>query len=302
MAISQSTLKILWAKSGGLCAFPGCDHELISKTSEDIIGHVCHIVAQSAAGPRGNPNISQSEIDCEQNLILLCPTHHRIVDTDEITYTIEKLTEIKAAHEQYIYEKIHCGSKWNLNFSQLYYINLPRISIMAAFNGIVMNFDFMERFQCLHKIGFQLNSIMIQVKDILQNMTINTISLPSDLSKVDIGQNIEFTETFRTKNMPAPNVVCNGGYDLTGSLNHDPYIYLYKNGKKLLLTLDPTWMTTATSFVNFSSGRVAVSGVATVKQIEDCAIIATPYFLGIPKTPWDDLWNNPNPPRSINIP
>ncbi|MFQ8638184.1 MAG: HNH endonuclease signature motif containing protein [Acutalibacteraceae bacterium] len=196
MAISQSTLKILWAKSGGLCAFSGCHHELISKTSEDIIGHVCHIVAQSATGPRGNPNISQSEIDCEQNLILLCPTHHRIVDTDEITYTIEKLTEIKAAHEQYIYEKIHYGSKWNLNFSQLYYINLPRISIIAAFNGIVMNFDSMERFRCLHKIGFQLNSIVTQIKDILQNMTIHAIPLPTDLSKVDTGQNIEFTETF----------------------------------------------------------------------------------------------------------
>lgn len=302
MAISQSTLKILWAKSGGLCAFPGCNHELISNTSDDIIGHICHIVAQSATGPRGNPNISQREIDLESNLILLCPTHHRIVDTDEIAYTVEKLTEIKAAHELYIYEKLHSGLKWIPKFSQLYYINLPRISIIAAYNGIVINFDFMERFCCLHKIGFQLNSVMIQIKDTLQNMTIYATPLPTDLSKVDIGQNIEFTETFRTKNMPAPDVVCSGRYSLKGTLDYDPHIYLNRNGNKLILTLDPTWMTTTTSFVDFSSGRVTVSGVAAVKQIEGHTIIATPYFLGIPKTPWDDLWNNPNPPRSINIP
>lgn len=302
MAISQTTLKILWAKSGGLCAFPGCDCELIGKTSEDIVGHVCHIVAKNTAGPRANPDVSQSEIDSEPNHILLCPTHHRIVDADEITYTIEKLTEIKAAHELYVYEKIHSGSKWNLNLSQLYYINLPRISIIAAFNGIVMDFDFMKRFKCLHKIGFQLNAIMMQIKDALQNMVIHAIPLPADLSEIDVGQNIEFTETFRTKNMPPPNVVCNGKYNLKGSLDHDPYIYLSKNGMKLILTLDPTWMTTATSFVNFSSGRVIASGVATVKQIEDRTIIATPYFLGTPKTPWDDLWSGPNLPRSIDIP
>lgn len=302
MAISQSTLKILWARSGGLWAFPDCDHELISRTSEDIIGHVCHIVAQSAAGPRSNPNILQNEIDLESNLILLCPTHHRIVDADETTYTVEKLTEIKAAHEQYIYEKIHSGSKWNLSFSQLYYINLPRISIIAAYNGIVMNFDFMECFRCLHKMGFQLNSIMIQIKDFLQTVAIHATPLPTDLSKVDIGQNIEFTETFRTKNMPAPDVVCSGRYSLKGTLDYDPYIYLSKNGNRLILTLDPTWMTTTTSFVDFSSGWVTVSGVAAVKQIEGHTIIATPYFLGIPKTPLDDLWNNPNLPRSIDIP
>lgn len=111
MAISPLALKTLWAKSGGLCAFPGCNQELICKTSKDIIGHMCHIVAQQPQGPRGNPNMSRNEIDSDANIILLCPTHHRIIDTDENTYTVETLTEMKMVHERKIYDKIHTGSK-----------------------------------------------------------------------------------------------------------------------------------------------------------------------------------------------
>lgn len=302
MAISQLALKILWARSGGLCAFPGCNQELICKTSKDIIGHMCHIVAQSPKGPRGNANIPQNEIDSDSNIILLCPTHHRIIDTDENTYTIEKLTEMKLAHEQKIYDRIHTGSKWNLNFSQLYYINLPRISIITAYNGIEVDFDFMDHFQCLHKIGFRLNSIMLRIKDILQSLAVYSIPLPADLSKVEIGQTIEFTEKFRTKNMPSPNIVCDEKYALKGSLKDDPYIYFSKNGKRLILTLDPKWMTTSTSFADFSCRWIITSGLAMIKQIDNSGnIIATPYFLGIPKNPWDDLWNNPSPTRSIKI-
>ena len=205
-------------------------------------------------------------------------------------------------HELDIYDKIHTGPKWNLNFSQLYYINLPRISIIAAFSGIEMNFDFMERFQCLYKMGFQLNSIMLKIKDTMKDMAVQSISLPEDLSKLEIGQTIDFTDNFRTKNIPSPNIVCNAKYALKGTTADDPCIYLIRNGKRLILTVDPTWMTTSTSFADFSSGWVTVSGLATVKQIDNNSIIATPYLLGIPKNPWDDLRSSPNPPRSIEIP
>jgi hypothetical protein len=295
-------LKILFAKSGGLCAFPGCNQELICKTSSSIIGHICHIVAKNPGGPRGDADISESEINSDSNLILLCPTHHAIVDNDTETYTIKKLTEMKQLHEISVYEKIHTGTVWDLNFSQLYYINIPRISIIAAFNGIDMNFDFMERFQSLHKMDFQLIHLMQRIESIVQQLIIRSTSLPNDLSRLDIGQTIDFSENFRTKNMPLLEEVNRDDYCLKGTLKDDPYIYFTKNRKKLILTLDPTWMTTTTSFANFSAGRVTVCGLATVKQINNDSIYATPYLLGIPKNPWDDLLSNPKPPRSIEIP
>jgi len=198
--------------------------------------------------------MQEREIHSESNLILLCPTHHAIVDNDTETYTIEKLTEMKRLHEMSIYEKLHMGPVWDLNFSQLYYMNVPRISIIAAFNGMEMNFDFMERFQSLHKIGFKLGLLMQEIKDIVQKLNIHSTPLPSDLSELEIGQTIDFSKNFRTKNMPLLGQVNCGDYCLKGTLKDDPHIYYTKNGKKLVLTLDPTWMTTTTSFVDFSSG------------------------------------------------
>ena len=296
IAPSKRTTNILFAKSAGLCAFPGCSQELMYKTE------VCHIVAQRSGGPRGNANIPEGEIDSEANLILLCPNHHAIVDSNTETYTVEKLTEMKCLHEMDIYEKIRIGPVWDLNFSQLYYMNIPRISIIAAFDGMEISFDFRERFQSLHKMGFELLPLMQRVKDIVQKLNVHSTPLPSNLLELKIGQTIDFSEKFRTKNMPLIEQVNRSDYCLKGTLKDDPHISLTKNGKKLILTLDPLWMTTTTSFVDFSNGWVTVSGLATVKQIENDCVMATPYLLGTPKTPWDDIGNNPTPPRSIEIP
>jgi len=52
-------LKILWG-AGKMCAFPGCRTLLIAPATpsdpEQVIGKVCHIVAHSDDGPRGDPN------------------------------------------------------------------------------------------------------------------------------------------------------------------------------------------------------------------------------------------------------
>ena len=136
----------------------------------------------------------------------------------------------------------------------------------------------------------------------MQKIAVHSTSLPYDLGELQIGQTIEFSGKFRTKNMPSLKTVCKSDYSLKGTSEDDPHIYLTKNGKRLILNLDPTWMTTTTSFVNLTSGWVTVSGLASVKEIKDNSAIASPYLLGTPKNPWDDLWNNPNPPRSIEIP
>jgi hypothetical protein len=66
------------------------------------IGEVAHIVADSPRGPRGDSDSSESERISESNLILLCPTHHTLVDTDPRTYTIEVLRQMKVRHEAFV--------------------------------------------------------------------------------------------------------------------------------------------------------------------------------------------------------
>jgi len=51
-------------------------------------------------GPRGNPSIPEERLNKYDNLILLCRIHHKIIDDQYHTYTIDYLREIKALHEE----------------------------------------------------------------------------------------------------------------------------------------------------------------------------------------------------------
>lgn len=104
MGISLKTHKLLWGKSANRCAI--CKIELYEDITEiddeALIGEECHIVAQKEDGPRGKSELSLEERDKLNNLILLCRNHHKIVDTQVHEYTVEKLTQLKISHEQYV--------------------------------------------------------------------------------------------------------------------------------------------------------------------------------------------------------
>lgn len=93
----ESTVKSLFAKSGNQCSFSGCD-ELMVGSSGNVIGQICHIEAAKEGGPRFNSNQTNEERRKEENLILLCPTHHVVTD-DEIKFTTPTLVEMKSSHE-----------------------------------------------------------------------------------------------------------------------------------------------------------------------------------------------------------
>ncbi|WP_162991465.1 HNH endonuclease signature motif containing protein [Halostella salina] len=100
MSISTRTAKKLWNAAGNECAHPECDHELIDFDSDSIVGEMCHIKARNPDGPRYDPEMSDDERNAYSNLILLCPTHHRIVDESPNQYPTELLREWKQEHEQ----------------------------------------------------------------------------------------------------------------------------------------------------------------------------------------------------------
>lgn len=110
MAISVKTRVILWGRAGGRCSFAGCGRELVEDATatddESLVGDIAHIVAQSPDGPRGNAPLSLEQRDKHANLILLCKKHHKIIDDQENTYTVESLQLMKAAHEQRVREAL----------------------------------------------------------------------------------------------------------------------------------------------------------------------------------------------------
>jgi hypothetical protein len=108
MAISSKTRKILWARSGNRCAI--CRQELVNQTinhdGEAIIGEECHIVAREINGPRGDSPLPIDERDKPANLILLCRNHHKEVDDQPESFTVEFLKEIKLEHENWVRNKL----------------------------------------------------------------------------------------------------------------------------------------------------------------------------------------------------
>lgn len=100
---ADSDLKLLFSRSAGLCAFPGCTERCMKEgNSLDepvIFGKVAHIVAHSPSGPRGNSGLTSADRKKYANLILLCGNHHDIVDGQPATYPIETLKEWKSTLE-----------------------------------------------------------------------------------------------------------------------------------------------------------------------------------------------------------
>jgi len=97
LPVKLATLRALFAKSGNVCAYPGCTHELVNAKSK-FVAEVCHIAAVEPGGERYNPVQTDEQRRSFENLIILCHKHH--VETDEVEeFPVEKMRELKAIHE-----------------------------------------------------------------------------------------------------------------------------------------------------------------------------------------------------------
>jgi hypothetical protein len=67
--------------------------------NETLTGEVCHIKGARPGSARYDPAQTEVERHAYGNLVLMCPTHHTVIDDDEEAYTVERLYKIKATHE-----------------------------------------------------------------------------------------------------------------------------------------------------------------------------------------------------------
>jgi hypothetical protein len=114
--------KVLLARSGGICAFPGCGKGLIEPGNDEdedaFIGEVAHIVADSRQGPRGDVDMSDEDRDKYPNLVLFCQNCHDRVDKQPRTFSVPVLKRIKAEHEGRIASKTGSPSVPEAAFKQ----------------------------------------------------------------------------------------------------------------------------------------------------------------------------------------
>ncbi|WP_111266201.1 HNH endonuclease signature motif containing protein [Marilutibacter maris] len=108
MSITDKTRKVLWGRSGNLCAF--CKAHLVVDASaldaESVVGDECHIVSGAPSGPRHDPTLAPELIDSLANLLLLCRVHHKLVDDQPETFTADTLRQLKANHEKWVKDRL----------------------------------------------------------------------------------------------------------------------------------------------------------------------------------------------------
>jgi HNH endonuclease len=88
-------------------------HEGTKDDAPVVIGQIAHIVARHPDGPRGKESFQGTDINSLENLVLLCPVHHTIIDQQPRTYTVEVLTQMKHQHEQYIKARLDLLNRYS---------------------------------------------------------------------------------------------------------------------------------------------------------------------------------------------
>jgi hypothetical protein len=91
----------LFADSAGYCQNPSCLKPLfLDNTDENIhVGEMAHILAASDEGPRADPGTNAAARGAYDNLILLCPTCHVVIDKQPERYPDRMIINWKREHK-----------------------------------------------------------------------------------------------------------------------------------------------------------------------------------------------------------
>jgi hypothetical protein len=125
LSIKHGTLRALFAKSGNVCAFPGCNEEMVTNR-HIFVGEICHIEAANYGGPRFNPDSNDEERRSFENLFIMCLKHHRETD-DVAVFDAQSLKAIKFEHET-----LHGQKPFKVNEAFLFRLESEMESYWAA--------------------------------------------------------------------------------------------------------------------------------------------------------------------------
>lgn len=96
-----------------MCANPACHQDLIMKQTDSDgpkpIGEMAHIAGRKPSSARYDKTMTDTEINSYNNLILLCPTCHAMIDRQKNTYTTKKLHQMKRDHIDWVNGQVKIG-------------------------------------------------------------------------------------------------------------------------------------------------------------------------------------------------
>ena len=154
----------LWFAAHGRGEFAGCNKILFQHgitMDKCNISNYAHIIGDSAKGPRGDEEKSKALSKDINNLILLCPECHKLIDSNEEKYTVEVLKKMKKDHE----ERILLATGIQPNMKSLIVVYSPKIGTDTPHfhKDALFNTIFPERYPA------DSSPIEIQMKSVLHD-------------------------------------------------------------------------------------------------------------------------------------
>lgn len=102
--IPERTKFILWGKAAGRCQYKGCSKQLYLDSltkAEFNSAYIAHIIGDKPGGPRGHKKLSDKLKKDISNLMLMCDTHHRLIDKEQVDeHPVGVLRKMKREHEE----------------------------------------------------------------------------------------------------------------------------------------------------------------------------------------------------------
>ena len=100
MAITEKHIKMLWGRAAGRCSAPDCNEDLtplLEKSGLTILGEMAHVIGRRDTAARSEQEIGAD--DSYENLILLCPNHHTLIDKAPNDFPTQLLHKWKSKWE-----------------------------------------------------------------------------------------------------------------------------------------------------------------------------------------------------------
>lgn len=130
--ITAITRQQLVAVSGGCCSLETCGRNL-SVGDNSFIGEVAMIESMIPGGPRHNRDLTLENLVSPDNLILLCPTCHRLIDKQPEIYSADWLRNAKKKHLENLRSILSDSETVEVKFDELTEISLKEaVSVWKA--------------------------------------------------------------------------------------------------------------------------------------------------------------------------
>lgn len=133
MRLKADAKKELWMTTGGFCQNPKCNTSLIkiiASKKRVLVDEFAHIIPQSCQGPRKKEARRGVNIDSAENIVMLCPTCHAIVDKSPQKYSKTVLCGWKKIHANKIkklFKASFCGSLAELKYKVSGLLDLNKV-------------------------------------------------------------------------------------------------------------------------------------------------------------------------------